>query len=100
MVIHLISPAEKQLELAADPVTECPERGFSPVEDEPSALQRAARRMLQVRQASIREGLAAGLRGLPQLTGGSGRFGKIRGQLRIWQGLDRGQTEAGYCFEP
>lgn len=41
-----------------------------------------------------------------ELTGGSGRFGKIHGQLRIWQALDpgadssQGQAEGEYWFEP
>jgi hypothetical protein len=46
------------------------------------------------------------VRGTLELTGGSGRFGKIRGQLRIWQALDpgadssQGQAEGQYWFEP
>jgi len=40
------------------------------------------------------------------LTGGTGRFGRIRGQLRIWQALDpgadssQGEAEGEYWFEP
>jgi hypothetical protein len=46
------------------------------------------------------------VRGTLELTGGSGRFGKIRGRLRIWQALDpgadssQGQAEGEYWFEP
>ena len=46
------------------------------------------------------------VQGTLELTGGSGRFGKIRGQLRIWQALDpgadssQGRAEGEYWLEP
>jgi hypothetical protein len=46
------------------------------------------------------------VRGTLELTGGTGRFAKIRGQLRIWQALDpgadssQGQAEGQYWLEP
>jgi len=46
------------------------------------------------------------IRGTLELTGGSGRFDKIRGQLSIWQALDpgadsaQGRAEGEYWVEP
>lgn len=47
-----------------------------------------------------------GMRGVIELTGGTGRFARLRGQLRLWRAIDpgadsnQGGAEGEYWFEP